>query len=399
MFLEKLEEFIKDVNKNTKVSDSNRNLFKKQQLYALLAKWNQDTKEYCRDIDLISGRKTLSDTNGYEEYCTKSDLRELAQAEGNLLYLAQRKKLNNATIYTIAMEHPVSEDTLVGLYQCGAFSLKKVETYAKQKEMDVNSIREKIKQQKFKDNENMNLNDEETWNLLTPEERLQMTVNYIDNGKAETVQGRIKELYDIEEMAILYKEIYPSEEQTEEQNQEFEEKRKKYENLIKLHNALRMQDKDDIILLLEEDLSDEMLTNLYSDNAISMDVLENYGEKELVMEVFNQGRLHERDIRDAIIRYPIPLEEQQIYQHYQEGTFTSRDILDLYIQNRINLDTIKRINEKLPEEQKINLELKEEELANLYQDAKKEKKRKNTNLDATMKYKRYGLLYQTLKRA
>ena len=394
MFLENLEEFIKDVNKNTKVLDSNRNWFKKEQLYALLAKWNQDTKEYCRDSDLISGRKTLSDTNGYEEYCTKEDLKELAQAEGNLLYLAQRKKLNNATIYTIAMEHPVSEDTLIGLYQCGAFSLKKVETYAKQKEMDVNSIKEKIKQQKFKDNENMNLNDEETWNLLTLEERLQIVANYIDTGKAETLQGRIKELYDIEEMANLYKEIY----HTEEQSQELEEKRKKYENLIKLHNALGMQDRDDIILLLEEDLSDEMLTNLYSDNAISMDVLESYGETELVMDVFNQGKLHERDLREAIIRYPIPLEEQQIYQHYQEGTFTSRDILDLYIQNRINLDTIKRINEKLPEEQKINLELKEEALANLYQNAKKEKKRKNTNLDATMKYKRYGLLYQILKR-
>ena len=394
MFLENLEEFIKDVNKNTKVLDSNRNWFKKEQLYALLAKWNQDTKEYCRDLDLISGRKTLSDTNGYEEYCTKEDLKELAQAEGNLLYLAQRKKLNNATIYTIAMEHPVSEDTLIGLYQCGAFSLKKVETYAKQKEMDVNSIKEKIKQQKFKDNENMNLNDEETWNLLTPEERLQIVANYIDTGKAETLQGRIKELYDIEEMANLYKEIY----HTEEQSQELEEKRKKYENLIKLHNALGMQDRDDIILLLEEDLSDEMLTNLYSDNAISMDVLESYGETELVMDVFNQGKLHKRDVREAIIRYPILLEEQQIYQYYQQGILIPRDILNLYISDRINLEAIQRINENLSDEEKINFELKEEELANLYQNAKKEKKRKNTNLDATMKYKRYGLLYQTLKR-
>ena len=129
--------------------DSNGNYFKIEQLYGLLAKWNQDTKEYCRDIDMILGRKTLSDTNGYEEYCTKEDLKILAQAEGNLLYLAQRKKLNNATIYTIAMEHPVSEETLVGLYQCGAFTLKKVEAYAKQKEMDVNSIKEKIRVKKF----------------------------------------------------------------------------------------------------------------------------------------------------------------------------------------------------------------------------------------------------------
>lgn len=379
--------------------DSNGNCFKIKQLYGLLTKWNQDTKEYCRDIELISGRKTLSDTDGYEEYCTKEDLKILAQAEGNLLYLAQRKKLNNATIYTIAMEHPVSEETLVGLYQCGAFNLKKVEAYAKEKEMDFSSIKEKIKQQNLKTGEKIDLTNEEIWELLTPEERLQMTVNYIENGEGKAVQGRIEELYDIEEMANLYKEIYCTEQQTEKQSQELEEKRKKYENLIKLRNALGMQDRDDIVLLLEEELSDEMLTNLYCDHAISMNVLESYGEKELVIETFNQGKLHEKDIREAIVRYPIPLDEQQIYQYYQQGILISRDILDLYIKDRINLETIKQINEKLPEEQKINLELIEEELAHLYQGAKKEKNRRKTNLDVVMKYKRYGLLYQTLKRA
>ena len=70
----------------------------------------------------------------------------------------------------------------------------------------------------------MNLNDDETWELLTLDERLQIVANYIDIGKAETIQGRIKELYDIEEMANLYKEIYHTEEQTEQQGQEFEEK-------------------------------------------------------------------------------------------------------------------------------------------------------------------------------
>lgn len=392
-----MEELLKAVNKNTKITDYTGKSIRKEEICGLLTKWNQDTREYCTDKDLILGNKTLRDTNGYEEYCTKEDLKELAQKEENLLYLAQRKKLNNATIYTIAMEYPVSEDTLVGLYQCGAFNLKKVETYAKQKEMDINSIKEKIKQQKFRNNENINLDDEETWELLTPEEKLQMIVNYIDNGKAETIQGKIEELYDIKEIANLYKELYDAEEQG--QNSDILERRKKYENLIKIHNALEMQDRDDIILLLDDDLSDEMLINLYCDNVISMDILENYGDKELVMEAFAKGRIQERDIREAIMRYPIPLEEEKIYQYYQEGTFISRNILDLYIQNRINLDTIKRINEKLPEKQKINLELKEEELANLYQSAKKEKKRKNTNIDANMKYKRYRLLYQVLERA
>ena len=394
-----MEELLKEINKNTKVFDNEKKSFGKEKLYGLLSKWNQDTKEYCTDLDLVLGNKTLNDTNGYEKYCSKEDLEQFAQAEANLLYLAQRKKLNNSTIYTIAMENPVSEDTLAGLYQCGAFNLKKVEAYAKEKGMDFNSIKEKIKQLKLKTGEKIDLNNEETWKLLTPDERLQMVANYIDNGEGETIQGRIQELYDIEEMANLYREIYHTEEQTEEQSQELQEKRQKYQNLIKLHNALKMQDKDDIVLLLEDELSDEMLTNLYCDHVISMNVLESYGEKELVIETFHQGKLHEKDMKKVIIGYPIPLEEGQIYQYYQQGILMPRDILDLYINDRINLDTIKQINEKLPEEQKINFEVKEEELAHLYQASKREKNRKKTNLDKILKYKRYSLLYQTLKRA
>ena len=394
-----MEDLLKDIHKHTKISDNEEKWFGIEDIYGVFSKWNPETGEYCTDKDLMTGKKLLSETNGYENYCNKEELKKIAQAEQNLLYLAQTKKLSNATIYTIAMNHPVSEDTLAGLYQCGAFNLKRVETYASQKGMNLNQIKEKIKEQKLKENEVVDLNDKETWELLTPDERLQIAAKSIENGKEKTIQAKIEELYDIQEIANLYKEIYHKDEQNEEQNQELQEKRKKYKNLITLHNALGMQNREDIILLLEEDLSDEMLTNLYSDYVISMDVLESYGDKELVIEAFEQGKLHEKDMKEAILRYPIPLEEQQIYQYYQQNILIPRDILTLYINDRINLDTIKRINEKLPEEQNIKCELREEELANLYQNAKKEKKRKNTNLDATMKYKRYGLIYQTLERA
>ena len=398
-FLHQLEELVKDMDSNTKIRIDKKRFYTKKDVNTFLSRFNLEQRRYYTTEELEKGEVLLTQINGYENYCSKEELRKLAQIEENLLYLAQTKKLSDGNIYSIAINYPVSENTLLGLYQCGAFDLKKVEAYAKQNGMNVEEIKEKIKQQKFKDNENMNLKDEETWELLTPEERLQMTVESIEDGKEDTLQGRIEELYDIQEIADLYKEIYHEDEQSEEQKEELQEKRKKYENLIKLHNALGMQDRDDIVNLLEEDLSNEMLMNLYGDYVISMDILESYGEKELVMEAFHQGRLHERDIKEAIMRYPIPLEEQQIYEYYQEGTFTSRNILDLYIQNRINLDTIKRINENLPEEQKIDLELKEEELANLYQASKKERNHKNMDLDTILKYKRYGLLYQTLVRA
>ena len=397
-FLNAVQEIVKTIDEKEKIKLDEKHFYGIRESEKFISQYNAEKQEYYTKEQIDSGEILLKETNGYEEYCSKDQLRKLAQKEENLLYLAQRKKLNNATVYTIATNYPVSEETLVGLYQCGAFTLKRVEAYAKQKDMDFNSIKEKIKQQKFADNQNIDLNNEETWELLTPEERLQMTVEGIESGKKEKIQGRIEELYDIQEIADLYKEIYHEDEQSEEQNEELQEKRKKYESLITLHNALGMQDRDDIVNILEDELSNEMLMNLYSDHVISMDILESYGEKELVMEAFNQGRLHERDMREAIIRYPISLEEQQIYQYYQQGILIPRDILDLYISDRINLDTIKRINEKLPEEQKIDLELKEEEVANLYQNAKKEKKRKHVNNDIIVKYKRYGLLYQTLKR-
>ena len=397
-FLRQLEELAKDMDSNTKIKIDKKRFYTKKDINTFLSRFNLEQRRYYTTEELEKGEVLLTQTNGYENYCSKEELRKLAQIEENLLYLAQTKKLSDGNIYSIAINYPVSENTLLGLYQCGAFTLKRVEAYKKQKDMDFNSIKEKIKQQKFKDNENMNLNDEETWELLTPEERLQMTAESIEAGKEETIQGRIEELYDIQEIADLYKEIYHEDEQSEEQNEELEEKRKKYESLITLHNALGMQDRDDIVNILEDELSNEMLMNLYGDHVISMDILESYGEKELVMEAFHQGRIHERDVKEAIIKYPIPLEEQQIYQYYQQGILIPRDILDLYVSDRINLETIKRINEKLPEEQKIDLELKEEELANLYQNAKKEKKRKHVNSDIIVKYKRYGLLYQTLKR-
>ena len=193
-----MEDLLKDIHKHTKISDNEEKWFGIEDIYGVFSKWNPETGEYCTDKDLMTGKKLLSETNGYENYCNKEELKKIAQAEQNLLYLAQTKKLSNATIYTIAMNHPVSEDTLAGLYQCGAFSLKRVETYASQKGMNLNQIKEKIKEQKLKENEVVDLNDKETWELLTPDERLQIAAKSIENGKEKTIQAKIEELYDIQ---------------------------------------------------------------------------------------------------------------------------------------------------------------------------------------------------------
>ena len=397
VFLDNLEELLRDISETTKNIDSLENEFGIKQVYGILSKWNSETKEYCTDKDLLSGKKLLSETKGYENHLTKHELKRMAEVEGNLLYLAQKKKLNNRDIEAILRNHSILEDTLIGLYQCGALTLKKVKIYAKEKEMNFDHIKEEIKKTMLQSGNKIDLNNQEIWDLFTPKEKLQMLVEKIDKGEIESIKNRIEELYDVQEIADLY--IYSAQNQTEEQNQEIQEKKQRYEDLIKLHNALDMQSKDDIILLLDDELSDEMLMNLYSDNVINIDVLKSYGEEELVIETFHQGKIHEKDLRTVIMKCNIPLEENEIYQYYQNGILSSRDILDIYLHGGTNLEVAKKINEKLPEEEKINLEIKEEELAQLYEKSKKAKEQKNPNTDDIIKYKRYGLIYQTLIRA
>ena len=399
-FLNALQELSENVDKKEKIKLGEKKFYEKQDIEKFLSKFNREKQEYYTEEQLKSGEILLEETNGYENYCSKEELREFAKIEENLLYLAQNKKLSHSNIYSIALNNPISMDALISLYTYGVINLNQLEKCAKKREMNFEEIKEKVKQQKLKEEDNIDLNDEETWNLLTPKERLEMAVKYIDKGKGDLIRGRIEELYDVQEIANLYKELYNAEKHEKEPSQEVQEKRKRYENLIKLHNALGLENKDNIVNILEDDLSNEMLINLYADNLINMDVLESYGEKELVIEVFNQGKLHEKDLREAMIRFPIPLEKQQIYEFYEKGVLSVRDILDLYLKDRINLDMIKEINEDLPEKEKVNTELKEEELVDLYQKSKKEKnsRNKDTNENATMKYKRYRLLYQTFLR-
>ena len=395
-FLEQLEELLKEIDTNTRIEDQENFSFGKKEIFGVLAKWDKEKREYCTDKELKSGQKLLRDVKGYENYCPKNLLKEFAQIEENLLYLAQTKKLSNSEIYNIALRYPVSEETIVCLYQCGAITLTKIKNYAKQHEINLEQIKEKIKQEKLKNIDTINLNDSETWKLLNSEERLQVAGKIIDEGKGKTIKGRIEELYDVQEIANLYKEIYHGENSNDKNI--INQKRKKYNDLIKLHNVLGLSSTDNIVNILEDELSNEMLINLYSDNLIDLNVLESYGEKELVEEVFNQGKIKEEDIRKAIINYPISLNGEEFYQYYQKGILTPKDLLNLYVSDRINLNTIEKINEKLPEEEKIDLQLKEQELAKLYQESKKERKYKNDSQEKTRKYKRYALIYHSLKR-
>ena len=385
-FLNHLEEISKNLNKNEGIKFI-QGYYGKEDIDKLLLRWNKEKGEYCTDEQLYSGKKLLKDMNGYEDYCTKEELRNLAKVEENLVYLAQNKKLSNSTIYNIAMNNQISENALIELYRCGALDLRKVEKCASKNGINIDDIKDKIKKEQLENKEKIDLNNDETWELLNEDEKLQMVAEFVDSRNDEMLEERIKEVYDINKIANLYKKIYINKDKEDNQEQD----KKEYQNLIKLHNALGLENNDDIITLLEDELSNEMLVNLYNDNVISLDVLESYGEVELVIEVFNQGKIHDKDLRKTIIGYPIPVEEQKVWEWYDNGILQIKDIVELYVNDKINLDVVKRINKNLPEDGKIDIYLPEEELAKLYQNAKKDE-------NSISKYKRFRLLYQTFKR-
>ncbi len=385
-FLNHLEEISKNLNKNEGIKFI-QGYYGKEDIDKLLLRWNKEKGEYCTDEQLYSGKKLLKDMNGYEDYCTKEELRNLAKVEENLVYLAQNKKLSNSTIYNIAMNNQISENTLIELYRCGALDLRKVEKCASKNGINIDDIKDKIKKEQLENKEKIDLNNDETWELLNEDEKLQMVAEFVDSRNDEMLEERIKEVYDINKIANLYKKIYINKDKEDNQEQD----KKEYQNLIKLHNALGLENNDDIITLLEDELSNEMLVNLYNDNVISLDVLESYGEVELVIEVFNQGKIHDKDLRKTIIGYPIPVEEQKVCEWYDNGILQIKDIVELYVNDKINLDLVKRINKNLPEDGKIDIYLPEEELAKLYQNTKKDE-------NSISKYKRFRLLYQTFKR-
>ena len=385
-FLNHLEELSKDLKKNEGIKFT-QGYYGKEDIDKFLLRWDKEKSKYCTDEQLYSGKKLLRDMDRYEDYCTKDELRKLTKVEGNLVYLAQNKKLSNSTIYNIAMNNQMSENTLIELYICGALDLRKVEKCASKNGINIDDIKDKIKKEQLESNEELDLNNDDTWELLNEDEKLQMVADFVDSKNDEMLEERIKEVYDIKKIANLYKKIYINKDKEDNQEQD----KKEYQNLIKLHNVLGLENNDDIITLLEDELSNEMLVNLYNDNVISLDVLESYGEVELVIEVYNQGKINEKDLRETIIRYPIPLEEQKVCEWYDNGILQIKDIVELYVNDRINLDLVKRINGNLPENGKMDIYLPEEELAELYQNAKKDE-------NSISKYKRFRLLYQTFKK-
>lgn len=380
VFLENIEKMLEGMKEQTRFVFEKNHAYGKMQAKQFLARRNLETGEYSTEEQLRTGEKMLSDTQGYEDYLKKEQIRELAQYEENLIYLFQRRKITRNDMMSILRNTEISQNALLELYNMGALTLKQVEEYAKSKEIDIEEVREKIKQKKEIDLNNLDSQDKETWSLLTKEEKIKALSQMIEKGKGKDKiledfgREEVEEMCQIEGIAQLYQDIYGKGE---------EDKREKYEDLIKLYNLVGEADKEEIIFLLESELSDEMLMNLYQDKLISIEILESYGDKELVMEAFYQGRIQEKDICTIIKKYPIELTEEQIVEWYEKGDISAEDIIELYLQDKVKLKTIQLLGEEVEEQ------VTAEKLIECYRQARKSKD--------TLPYKKYNLLYQTVK--
>ena len=391
-FLSNLDELMQDMPEKTNIYFDNKDeesrkrsktKYGKKDVKKFLSKFNFDKMEYCTEEQLKSGEKLLEEIPGYEELLKTKELKELANIEQNLRYLVLKNKLNSRDIMSILNNIDVSQETIAILYEQGKISLEKVEEYAKSRNMNFQSIKHRIREKIEIDISTIG-NDDEKWELLSEEEKLQIVEKAIDNG---TCQNRISKkemerICNIGKIADIYKEIY-LEGNSDNINQ--------YGRLIKIYNALGKENNDEIINLLEEQFSNEMLINLYKDNLISMRILEDYGE-EVMLQAFKEGRLKEEDLSMVLKKYHIKLSEEEVTKFYELKIISTKDIMELYIDDKIKLETLKNLNKQLSEKDRFETYLNESELINLYRSSRESKKE-----EEKIRYKKYRLLYLAIE--
>ncbi len=377
-FLANLTDLEKDINISGKIRINDKATYGTEDVKKLLSQIDIKTKEYIPENQLKNGKRLLSDLNGYEEHLKKAEIMELAKIDKNLIYLFQKRKISKKDVDNILKTVEVSEDTIVELYCMQGITQEQLQNFATKNKIDIELLKEKIKQKRPIDKKDIKLDDKNTWFLLNREEKIEAFAEMIHQNQKEIHTDEAKkealELCKTDYIAELYRDIYIKGESY---------KQAEYKRLITIYNWCGNQDKEEIITLLEDELSNEMLINLYSDNLISIYLLESYGEKELVQETFNEGKIHNKDIEYVLTTNPIELPEEQIVKLYNNKNITPQNIILLYLQGKIKLNVLQKLDEGLAEN------ITQEQLIKYY---KKSKRTKND-----LEYKKYTLLYQAFR--
>ena len=422
-FIAEISNIIKDIPPEEKIDlkKFNDKQFKDNRKYGIenvqnfLSRINLESGKYITEEQIKNGEVLLDETSGYEVFLKKRELKKVAEKEQNLRYLVHKNMLQRTDILNILNKIEVTKETLIQIYQDGAINLDDIEKYAKRKGLDFENIKSNIRKEKDIEFSELKAGNKEQWKLLTVEEMETYLSKILTEGKKEEIENLIQnQIITTDKLISLYKKGYCSidiinefvsnEEieknlNTEELAQKYkeiylekkEEKAEEYKRLIALYNILGKENSDEIIEYLEEEFSNDMLSNLYKDNAISISVLQEYGGIELVESLYYNGKIHNKDILKVIYKLDIHLDEKEIIQYYNKNIINTKNIIQLYLKGKVDLEELKKVNEHLKE---ANLEddISDSELLELY------KKRKNTKKkEDNILYKKYGLLFQTLK--
>ena len=331
----------------------------------------------------------MADTDGYEKYLNKEQLLQIAKnSDENLLFIVENSLLTNREIGNVIEDRTMTKELLLELFSRNVINVKQLKKVAEKNNLEWEEIKKEARKIRIQKVEDVRVESKDEWELLTYTEKLQIIEKYIDGDQTDTVIEKIKELYKIEDIAELYKKVYNKEQKAT------PEDIKTYSILIKMHNVLENKKNDEIIELLEEQFSDEMLENLYVDSLIDFSILEDYSGEELIQKLYEEGKIKNVD-RDAVIKkYVKNIEKEELERLYQNNKITTSEMIEIYMKERTNLESIEYIDNVLKEEDKVKNFLTEKALVSMYRKAY-QKKATQENIN---KYKRYKLLFQTCKR-
>ena len=365
---------------------------------------------YHSDEEITSGQILLSDLGEYYRYLSIQEGIQLSKVnDNNLRFLADKGVISGATLVNVLCSTEVSETNIVYMYLREYLSKDDLSKIILTRNLNEEAILADIKSTKLDgkkigearvalqelgnvydllSDDEINgafvlaLNNQDEENLLYLENRGSITndrlyQSYITNP---SILGILKERYGAERIAgltstekilNLYRKKY------NDKNDEYQE----YEKNVQLYQLNGQRSDDDIILGLEDDFSDDTVTQLYKDGVVALSSAVEYGEIGVLNQIARDGVVREDDIPYVLENAQSKIHENIIKQAYEKGLRDEKQIFDMYLQGKIGFESIRLLGDNA---QKVEDEITEEGIVILLQD-KNEKQ-----------FKRYTLAYREL---
>lgn len=374
-----------------------------------LCKITEDGR-YHSDEEITSGQVLLSDLGEYYRYLSIQETIKLSKVnDNNLRFFADKGVISGGTLVNVLSSPEVSETNIGYMYLRGYLSKDDLSKIILTRNLNEEAIVADIKSNKLAgkkigkervalqelgnvydllSDDEINgafvlaLNNQDEENLVYLENRGSITddriyQSYISNPsilgslKERYGEERISGLTSTEKILNLYRKKY------NDKNDEYQE----YEKNVQLYQLNEQRSDDDIILGLEDDFSDDTVTQLYKDGVITLASAVEYGEIGVLNQIARDGVVREDDIPYVLENAQSKIHENIIKQAYEKGLRDEKQIFDMYLQGKIGFESIRLLGDNA---QKIEDEITEEGIVILLQD-KNEKQ-----------FKRYTLAYREL---